>query len=172
MTISIHSEEQQIKSGRGKWSNPGVPHRGWRCVDIEDLGAPQAECRMCESQTIRYVHHMQHPNYSEVLGVGCVCAGHMEEDVAAARGREVSMRSRASKRKRWLSRKWKTSVKGNPWIIANGYRITIYRRDSGWATLIAQGDEPPMYSRRNFPAREQAQLAAFDHITKLLAGKA
>jgi hypothetical protein len=21
----------------GKWREPGVPHRGWKCVDVEDL---------------------------------------------------------------------------------------------------------------------------------------
>ena len=27
-------------SATGKWIQPGVPHKGWVCVDIEDLGAP------------------------------------------------------------------------------------------------------------------------------------
>lgn len=59
----------------GKWSQPGVPHKGWTCLDIEDLGEPSATCEMCEAQEIRYVHHMEHPNYSGSLGCGCVCAG-------------------------------------------------------------------------------------------------
>lgn len=53
------TEEQLVANRRGKWSAAGVPHRGWHCVDIEDLGEPQAECEMCESQTIRYVHHIE-----------------------------------------------------------------------------------------------------------------
>ncbi|MBO1518817.1 hypothetical protein J3U76_04035, partial [Oceanisphaera sp. DM8] len=88
---SQDQEERLVAARRGKWSRSGVPHRGWHCVDIEDLGSPQVECGMCESQSIRYVHHMEHPAYPEVLEVGCVCAGHMEEDVAAARTREASM---------------------------------------------------------------------------------
>jgi hypothetical protein len=40
----------------GKWSQAGVPHRGWSCVGVEDLGAPEATCEMCETQKIRYVH--------------------------------------------------------------------------------------------------------------------
>jgi len=40
----------------GKWSQAGVPHRGWTCVDIDDLGEPSATCEMCETQEIRYVH--------------------------------------------------------------------------------------------------------------------
>ena len=172
MSPSTSTEEVLVASRRGKWSRAGIPHKGWVCVDIEDLGSPNAVCEMCESQSIRYVHHMQHPQYSEILGVGCVCSGHMEGDVAAARGREASMQSRSGKRKRWLSRKWRISAKGNPWINADGYRVTVYARGGGWAATIARGDDPPMHSRRNYPTQEQAKLAAFDHITKLLAGPA
>lgn len=163
-------EEQLVASGRGKWSKAGVPHNGWQCVDIEDLDEPQVECGMCESQTIRYVHHMEHPNYPEILEVGCICAGHMEGDVAAARTRESSMKSRASKRKRWLSRKWKTSAKGNRWIKADGFRVTVYRRGTGWAaTFSSENNSLVQHSRRNYKTEDQAKLAAFDHITRLLA---
>jgi hypothetical protein len=37
---------------------------------------------------------MEHPNFSAVLGAGCICAGHMEGDVAAAQVRETSMKKR------------------------------------------------------------------------------
>jgi hypothetical protein len=134
------TEEQLVTHRRGKWSAPGVPHKGWHCVDIEDLGEPQATCEMCESQVIRYVHHMEHAAFEGVLAVGCVCAGHMEGDVSAARGREASMRSRASKRTRWLRRKWRTSAKGNPTIKADGYRVTVYARGLGFAATIAEQD--------------------------------
>ena len=30
---------------------------------------------MCQMQEIRYVHHMQHSQYPDVLGCGCVCDG-------------------------------------------------------------------------------------------------
>jgi hypothetical protein len=170
---SMDHEEQLVASGRGKWSKPGVPHRGWRCVDIEDLGSPQVECEMCESQTIRYVHYMQHPDFAEVLGVGCICAGHMEGDIAKARSREASMRSRTGKRKRWVSRQWRISANGNPWIRADGYRVTIFPRGGGWATAVSSEDECLVrYSRRNYPSQEEAKLAAFDCITGRLSGDA
>ena len=98
----MDGEEQSVASRRGKWSHAGVPNRGWRCVDIKDLGEPDFVCEMCESQTIRYVHHMEHSQYPDVLQVGCVCAENMEGDVASARTREASMQSRSGKRKRWL----------------------------------------------------------------------
>jgi hypothetical protein len=37
----------------GKWIQPGVPHKGWTCVDIEDLDAPDSICEMCEVQEER-----------------------------------------------------------------------------------------------------------------------
>lgn len=147
-----------------------VPHKGWNCVEIEDLGEPQAECAMCESQTIRYVHHMEHPDYSGLLGVGCVCAGHMEGSLAAAKSRELSMRSRTGKRARWLNRVWKISAKGNPTIKADGFRVTVYERGDGYAATIAAVDGSMVqHARRNFQTLSQAKLAAFDHITRLLS---
>jgi hypothetical protein len=76
---------------------------------------------------------MEHPSFQGVLAVGCICAGHMEGDVSAARGREASMRSRASKRTRWLTRNWRMSAKGNPTIKADGFRVTVYARGQGFA---------------------------------------
>jgi hypothetical protein len=170
---TLEHEWYWVAAGRGKWSQAGVPHRGWQCIDIEDLGEPQVTCEMCESQTIRYVHYMEHPNYPQVLEVGCICAGHMEGDVAAARTRESFMHSRAGKRKRWLTRKWRMSAKGNSWLRADGYRITVYERGGGWATTVSAEDNSLVqHSRRNYKTQEQAKLAAFDHITRLEAGNA
>jgi len=168
----METEEALFAARRGKWSVTGVPHTGWNCVDIEDLGEPQLTCEMCESQTIRYVHYMEHPNYQEVLQVGCICAGNMEGDLAASRTREASMKSRTAKRKRWLSRSWKVSMKGNPHIKTEGYRVTVYPRGSGWTCTVAKDDNSSVqHSRRNFERVNEAKLAAFDHITKLLASK-
>lgn len=171
--VGQNNEEQLVAAGRGKWSIAGVPHKGWQCVDIEDLGEPQAECEMCESQTIRYVHYMQHPNYPRILEVGCVCAGHMEGDIAAARTREASMKSRTGKRKRWITRRWRISAKGNPWIRADGFRVTVYRRGTGWAVTVSSEDNNFVkYGGRIYETKDQAKLAAFDQITRLLAKEA
>lgn len=162
------TEEELVVHRRGKWSVPGVPHRGWTCVDIEDLGEPQIDCKMCESQIIRYVHHMEHPDFPDVLEVGCVCAGHMEGDAEASRAREASMKSRAAKRKRWTSRAWRVSAKGNPHITSDGFRITVYPRGGGWAyTLVALDNSTVLHARRNYKPQAEAKLAAFDHITRL-----
>ncbi|MFY2644562.1 hypothetical protein ACOTDF_23615, partial [Achromobacter insuavis] len=113
---------------------------------------------------------MEHPDYPEVLAAGCVCAGHMEGSLTAARNRESSMRSRTAKRARWLDRKWKVSAKGNPTIKADGFRVTVYQRGSGYGATIAAVDGSTLqHARRNYPSQDQAKLAAFDHITRLLA---
>jgi len=85
-------------TAHGKWSQPGVPHRGWVCVDVEDLGSPSAICEMCETAEIRYVHHMQHDDYLAGLGVGCICAENMEQDYVGPRLREKRLRQRAQRR--------------------------------------------------------------------------
>src|SRR5260221_13852227 len=98
----------------GKWSLPGVPQKGWSCVGVDDLGSPDAICEMCEIQQIRYVHTMTHPDYASDLEVGCVCAEHMEDDYVRPRMREKALRSAAGRKKKWLSRSWKISKRGNP----------------------------------------------------------
>lgn len=37
----------------GLWREPGVPHKDWTCVDIEDLGEPDHICEMCKVQEVR-----------------------------------------------------------------------------------------------------------------------
>jgi hypothetical protein len=161
------SEEHFITSGRGKWSQIGVPHRGWLCIEVEDLDEPAMTCEMCESSSIRYVHHMQHPDHEAVLRVGCVCAGHMEGDLTAATAREAGMTSRGAKRKRWLTRKWRVSRKGNAWLNADGYRVTIFPKGTLWAASVAFGDSHPRFCRRAYQTEEAAKLSAFDFITRL-----
>ncbi len=76
------------------WKRDDVPHDGWTCSGVEDLGAPAGICEMCGYQIIRYAHHMEHPRYRS-LTAGCVCAGKMEGDIEAARRREAEYKNRA-----------------------------------------------------------------------------
>jgi hypothetical protein len=77
--------------GTGKWSRAGVPHKGWRCEDVEDLERDRAICEMCEVAEVRYVHTMVHASWGR-LRVGCVCAGNMEGDYVGAVAREAAVR--------------------------------------------------------------------------------
>lgn len=147
----------------GKWSLPGVPHKGWTCIDIEDLGEPSATCEMCETQEIRYVHHMQHPSYPGVLGCGCVCAGHMEDDYEGARQREKVVRNAGARRSRWLTRNWRTSRNGNPFLNADGYNIVVYPAGQGWGFRVSNRETGnDITARRLLASMDAAKLRAFD----------
>jgi hypothetical protein len=159
---------------RGKWSDPGVPHRGWTCVDFEDLEDLSGICGMCESQEIRYVHYMRHPRYGELIGAGCECAAKMSEDYeaahAAAKSRERFAKNRAKRRATWLTRNWKTSTKGNSYLKADGFVIVIFQKGLQWSAVIEDKvSEKKRFSQRSFKTEDEAKLAAFDGMTKLKA---
>ncbi|MCW3477773.1 hypothetical protein [Limobrevibacterium gyesilva] len=147
----------------GKWSQPGVPHKGWTCIDIEDLGEPSATCEMCETQEIRYVHHMQHPHYPDVLGCGCVCAGHMEEDYEGARQREKVLRNASARRRKWLTRGWRVSRNGNPFLNVDGYNVVVYPAGQGWGFRVSNRvTDKSVVSRRVLASMDAAKLRSFD----------
>ena len=106
---------------------------------------------------------MEHPDYPGVLGVGCVCAGHMEQDYAGARLREQNLRNVAQRRRRWLSRVWRTSEKGNVYLKTDGFRITLFRKGRHWSGVISeQLTDKSVYAKRAYDTLDQAKLAAFD----------
>ena len=153
----------------GKWSQRGVPHNGWSCIYVEDLGTVGAVCEMCETQEIRYVHHMEHPEFPDSLGVGCVCAGYMEDDCERARSRERALRNAAQRRRRWLSRRWKISEKGNPYLNTDGMNIVVFRKRPGvWGARIKDQDTDQEETSRNpYSTEDAAKLAAFDAMISL-----
>lgn len=84
----------------GLWSVRGVPHRGWRCVGVDDLGEVADVCGMCQCTPIRYVHWMDHPDYPDQLGCGCDCAELMEGEYAATHSEYVLAGERQKRMKR------------------------------------------------------------------------
>lgn len=108
------------------WKRDDVPHDGWHCVDIIDLGAPVGTCRMCNIQIIRYVHVMRHPDYPRTIGAGCVCAGRMEGNPEAARERENAFKNRLSRRETFLALPRKKSRNGNEYVKYHGEIVTLY----------------------------------------------
>ncbi len=169
MAVSINhkSEESMIRLRRGKWSQPGVPHHGWICVGMEDLGEPTGQCEMCEAQAIRYVHQMKHPEYPDELGVGCVCAEHMETDKGASRSREKDLKNVAEKRKRWLTRKWRLSKKGNPFLNTHGCHVTVFDRLLRWGAVVSRTDDnEKCYAPGSYASEELAKEAAFNLLIR------
>jgi hypothetical protein len=121
---------------RGKWNDPAVPHKGWTCMDIEDLEEPVGICEMCENQEVRYVHIMEHPDYPETIRARCDCAGAMEEDSKRACKREQTLKNSATRRGYWLQRTWRTSAKGNSYLNTDGFNIVIFKHSRGWTYRI------------------------------------
>ena len=78
----------------GKWLEPDVPHSGWTCTSVKDLGESSHVCEMCGYFLVRYVSRMTHPNYRH-LKVDFLCAGAMEGDCERARERIVRKRKAA-----------------------------------------------------------------------------
>jgi hypothetical protein len=152
-----------------RWDQPGVPHKGWRCVGVYDVRedgstpdeAAYATCEMCGREKIRFVHTMEHDQH-QPLDVGCVCAGKMSDDYAGAEHREAAMKNRAARRSKWLTRKWRHSAKGNAFLNVEGFNIVIFpskRRPGTWGYKV--GAE---FGREGYPSETQAKLAAFDDL--------
>lgn len=148
----------------GKWAEAGVPHRGWRCVDIEELEEQDHLCEMCEARLVRFVHVMWNDRYDGELRVGCVCAGNMEEDLEGARRRESSFKSSRARRTRWLSRKWRTSSAGNEYLnTTDGFNVVIFERAAIWGARVEhRASGHSRSSKCPYATSDAAKLAAFD----------
>jgi hypothetical protein len=151
---------------RGKWSQPGVPHKGWSCAGIEDLEERSQPCEMCESVEIRYVHLMEHPDYPEIIGVGCICAEHMEEDYVGPRLREKKMRSRTRRRKTWAKRNWSTSARGNWYLNTHGFNVVVFETaDKRWGLRVThRASGRGQFGRRRYETEARAKHAALDAL--------
>jgi hypothetical protein len=154
---------------RGKWSEPGVPHRGWTCIGVEDLEDDLMTCEMCEFATIRYAHSMMHPEYANELLVGCICAENMEQGYAA-REAEKRLRNLASVRQRWLLRKWQESARGNPYLkTRDHFHIVVWRNLNGsWGGKVTDLDyEQEVTAKRRYASEDAAKMAAFKAVQHL-----
>lgn len=118
------------KNSDNLWKCEDVPHSGWICTSVEDLGAPVGICEMCGYQIIRYVHHVEHPQYRS-LAVGCVCAGRMEGDIEGAKRREAEFKNKQARHVNFLKRKWKRSKKGNEYLKIDGHIVVLYQEMKG-----------------------------------------
>ena len=152
--------------GHGKWSVPGIPHKGWQCVDFEDLEEPSETCQMCEIAEIRYVHVMQHPDYPDILRCGCICAGNMESDLSAAEDRERIAKNTAARKANWLRRKWRWSQKGNWFLNTEGVNIVVFRKGGSWHSRILKRETGrEWFSRDLYATEDAAKLGALKGLT-------
>lgn len=155
------------------WDTPGVPHKGWICINVYDVredGSPPEEaeyetCNMCGNERIRYVHVMAHPQFGSELHVGCVCAEKMSNDYVGPKRRETELRNRAQRRKNWLTRSWRTSAKGNDFLNVEGKNVVIYP-DKYRYGLWGYGIDG-VFADERYGSKTDAKLAAFDGFWEL-----
>lgn len=158
--------KREMADSPNLWNDPTVPHSGWTCVGVSDYGKPCKICEMCGHQIIRYGHEMIHPLYHPLIA-GCICAGKMEGNIEAAKDREREFKNRISRKKTFLTRKWKTSAKGNQYLKINGHVVVLYQakdkdgNDRGWQYSIDSE-----FCRKRYKTRELAMNAAFDALEK------
>ena len=150
----------QVEEGEENlWKRGDVPHSGWECVGIIDLGAPVGVCRMCGHQIIRYVHIMRHPDWYRTIGAGCVCAGRMEGDPEAAKAREAAFKNRAARRETFLKTPLRRSRNGHEYLKYKGEMVTLLEdrfRPGTWKHVL-RGQFSAGYA-----TKEEALAAAFD----------
>jgi hypothetical protein len=155
----------------GLWSQPGVPHKGWRCVDVDDLRPPEgddyehATCQMCLNEKLRFVHTMEHDEYPVKLEVGCVCAEKMAEEYDG-KAREQHLRNRAARKSKWLTRKWRISGKGNHFLNIDGYNVGVFPDKFHLAKWKWRIDDD--FGRERFDTPHAAKLALFDVLADRL----
>jgi len=100
------------------WNTPGMPHRGWTNMGMEDLGEASHKCEMCGQEEIRYVHKMFHPEKGR-FDVGSVCAGVMIEGYVGTEEKK-EFKSHIGKRQRWEQKQWKVVKKKDTIKITKG----------------------------------------------------
>lgn len=103
---AIREARERAKKSPNLWKLDDVPHAGWNCVGIDDLGAPVGICELCGYQIIRYAHHMEHPKYQSLV-CGCVCAGKMEGSVEEAKRRESEFKNMQARSKGLYKKQWR-----------------------------------------------------------------
>lgn len=157
------------------WDQKGVPHKGWSCIGMEDLGEDlehldadsrkdyYERCEMCNNEGIRYVHIMKHEEYPDELRVGQQCAVKMENDYANPKERETALRNKTNRRLNFLRKSWTKNAKGNHILKYKGHHITIMPSRYGKGFGVAFGSAFTWeYNGQKIPNMEKAILVAFE----------
>jgi hypothetical protein len=159
------------------WDKESIPHKGWTCVDMIDLGEDSEdmdfesrkmelyeECEMCNHEGIRYVHIMEHPKYEGQLRVGCTCAEKMEDEYVSPQKREKDLKNRHKRKMNFLKRSWECRSNGNIVLKYKGKYITIMNSnyDQSDFGVVYHGTSIWKYNGKKIKDIKTAKLVAFD----------
>lgn len=143
----------------------GVPHRGWECIAIEDVKESNGvyrNCEMCGHEKIRFLYYMKHNRYSKTLKVGCICARDMIEDYTNIDKWEKELKNRQKRKRNWLKRKWRITLKGNRSLVIHGIIVVVYKKNGFWDYCFKGSSFDNIYGNKKFNNEEEAKLKAFD----------
>lgn len=88
------AEHQNACRCDGRWKDHETPKYGWRCAALGVYDEDQT-CEMCGNEEVRQIHTMVHDDFPLALRVGQVCAGHMEDNLDAAKVRATDLKREA-----------------------------------------------------------------------------
>lgn len=154
------------------WKIQGVPHKGWRLIDVEDIRVDgQSEldteyecCMMCGHDKIRYVHIVCHDETGHKFRVGCNCAEKMTDDYVNPEQRERELRNRNNRRLAWSRKIWRVNEKGNLILKIDGHRILIFKPKNMNKYKVVIDD---IFGKKLFEEVSLAKHAAFEGVEYL-----
>jgi hypothetical protein len=148
-----------------RWDQPGVPHRGWRWVNVIDLCEDSTTCEACNHHPIRYVHVLEHDEYQDRLKVGCVCAEKLTEDYKNPRAKQTNLANKEARKKRLLQQ-WKTYR-----LITKRFRLAVFqdKKRRGfwkWGFIRSTGDNRgyTKISRQSYPSIYEARFECLNEL--------
>ncbi|WP_262518442.1 hypothetical protein [Agrobacterium tumefaciens] len=161
--------ESVVHTSRGKWSSPGIPHKGWTCVGIDDLEAPSQECEMCESVDVRYIHYMEHRLPGDTR-CRLRMRGAYGRRLRQAKAARVGNAPDCPPAQSWATKKWRISQLGNHFVNTEGFNLTVFERAGGFGISVARrGTDRHQTGKKSYPTQEGAKAAA---LSALLWAKA
>lgn len=154
------------------WKQHGIPHKGWKLIDVIDVREDGQEewetdyetCMMCGNEKIRYVHIVEHFDVTEEFKVGCTCAEKMTSDYINPEKRERELRNRATRRANWIKKQWKISKNGNHYLNIDDRNLLIYRDEKTRKYKVKIKDT---FGQKTFDTLEKAKIAVFNGMEYL-----
>lgn len=150
-----------------------VPPGNWRWMPPPiDLGKTEGKCDWCGTR-IRFVHRMRHPDWPEVIEVGCDCIKKISADWERAKVADDEMRKLAAKEARWLERPWRRARAGHWWLLVDRFTLRDASRENEFRIHVMVGQNRGgrwwvkvgnKFQSGSYPDKSSAMLAAFAQL--------
>lgn len=132
------------------------PNVGWNYLGMDDLEDLDGNCQLC-GQAIRYVFHIQHPDW-EPMAVGTDCCDSLTGTQLASNHMESIQRFQSRRNRFVSSKRWKEEDGGLA-IRQKGIELRVVPNAGQFQILM---DE--VLGRKRYATLEAAKLLAFEVI--------